>query len=1123
MYTIKLDVDLPKILFHPSPLKERLRQALKILCEALPSIDTAGEILVEKQGRLEVFTSWCTSSRTKTDSAGGDEAHTEAQSCLQPEAPVELTRGVLGHLNRPKVVIRDGNVKVVVPNGERPALVLRFRTAAGKTPSPEETAALQRAAMLIALALSFGAMGHEKEGLTQRVNLLARAVETIIGAHQDGQISQLLCEQLALIGGFDLVALYGSDTADGQLRPIAVAGKFADAIKAECSDADLQPSHIWDAVLAGQTYFVENVLQELASTPLARVLPKEHGRAAVFIPYRVNGRVGGALCLVASGSTGLLKDSLGVLDLVAKLYAEARAYHLNRNMLDLFRAVVEQSPESVLITDRAGNVLYCNRTFSEETGFSKREVLGKTPRILKSGVHDAAFYQSLWETISNGNVFSAEFINKKKSGELYKTSRIIAPINTGTASYYVAFGRDVTEEEQFKSDLVAVVNALPHPVIKVDAAGRLLHFNRAAGQIFGLEHKHEGLPLQAVLGDWFHGVWDSLRRTLRSGSSPAKRISWKSRVFMLYAQPILGLSGHPAAVAAIFVDVTSLEEESSFRQALLHLSKDLVREGRPYQRILEFAVRHTPGAEAGSLLVGGKNKPFVFRALVGYSPKLLNQELPARLRWPAGRSGPEIYRVTERARSRIRSAHPLLYKMGRIGEIIEVLTVMVPLSDTEYIVFNLDAFRPNAFSKVAMERMGLLASSLGYFLGWKHQKDRSAHLAYHDELTNLPNRKYLMDMAPRVLARTKRGEPVCIMKIDISNLSNINNLLGTRSGDKAIKTVAKRLESTFYKSDLVARVAGDEFVVVLPRCDATGARAAAKRVIRRLRDPLNIRGQLVHAHVAIGVAIAPNDGSDLDDLLSKAGFALLRAKEEGSLLAFYDPRLEKEKRIHQAVEIELEGALSRNELALFVQPILDLESNRYAHFEILVRWKFPPAVFIPAAEQAGLGPALDAYVLKRAEPLARTLQRPVFVNLLPSTLKEGLSGLPDPNLVGLEITEHSLVHSEAVEQVHRLSSSGYKLALDDFGTKYSNLSLLAELPLDLVKIDRSLVSRALDPNDDRGRVLFEGIVAAVRRVGIDLVAEGIEGEFHLRYLQSIGVRYAQGYGIARPAPFSEFS
>ncbi|WP_456414989.1 diguanylate cyclase domain-containing protein, partial [Oceanithermus profundus] len=1078
MYTIKLDVDLPKILFHSSPLKERLRQALKLVCETLPTLDGEGAVFIEEQGRLKMLASWCTSGPAKAAPGKSRGERGVVPICPDQDRPTELARDAPDLSHKARMATRDGYLDIVLPGRERPSGILRFRTIPGRNPSTKETATLRRVAALIALTISLERTSHEKRGTAQHANLLARAVETIVGAHRKDGISQLLCEQLADAGGFDLVVMYGNETTGGELSPVAVAGKLAAALRTECSNAHLQPSHVWDAVLGGQTYFVENVLEELASTPLANVLPKGQKYSAVAIPYRVNGRVGGALCIVANDTKGPLLNNVDVLDLIARMYAEARSHHLSRDTLELLRAVVEQSPESVLITDTNGKVLYCNRAFSQETGYKKGEVLGKTPRILKSGAHNDAFYQQLWKTLLSGKVFSAIFVNKKKSGALYKTSRIIAPINVGTTSYFVAFGRDITEEEQLKSDLVTVVNALPHPVIKVDTAGRLLHFNQAAGQIFGLEQRHEGLLLETVLGNWFLQVWESVARALQNDPPPPKRIARGNRVFMLYAQPIPDLLGNPIAAATVFVDVTSLEEESAFRQALLQLSKDVVREGRPYQRILEFAVRHTPGAAAGSLLVGGGKKPYVFKALVGYSRKLLNQKMPARVRWPAGRSGPEIYRVTDEMRSRIRSEYPLLYKMGRIDEIAEVLTAVVPLSDTEFIVFNLDAFQPNTFGRIAIERMGLLANSLGYFLGWKHQKERSAHIAYHDELTGLPNRKYLMDMAPRILARAKRGEPVCVMKIDVSNLNNINNLLGTRAGDKALKTIAKRLESTLYEGDLLTRVAGDEFIAVLPKCDATGARTAAARILRRMKEPFNIRGRTIPAHIVIGVSVAPGDGSNLDGLLRKAGLALLRAKEEGAPLAFYNPALEKEQRVHQAVEIELEVALSKNELELFVQPILDLDNNRYAHFEILLRWKFSPTVFVPVAEQTGLGPTLDAYVLKRAERLAQLLKRPVFVNLLPSTLKEGLPEFPDPNLVGFEITEHGLVKPEAIEQVQNLASLGYRLALDDFGTKYSNLALLAELPINFVKMDRSLVSRALEPGDAKGKALFEGLVAA---------------------------------------------
>ncbi|ADR35575.1 diguanylate cyclase/phosphodiesterase with PAS/PAC and GAF sensor(s) [Oceanithermus profundus DSM 14977] len=1107
MRTFEVQRRLIGTLLEPLPLEERLARALAQLCRnPWPGLAPRAAVFLQEGGRLRLAAAYGLEpeERARCDAAG------PGSCACGPD---------------PESGARQGHATFPIPAGNAPVGVLHLCLAPGEELGAATRGFLEETARLVGLVVRHEqtARAHRRADRARRV--LLRALEAALGAESWSGFARSLTETLVDAGGYPLAAVWtrGRGAALDFVAGAGDALEYARSIKVTLDDAPTGRGPGGRALKEGRPVVLQNALEDPTFAPWRPTAERYGLRANAAFPFAVEGRPVGVLSVYAGEADAFEGEELEMLERVAQLLGEVKVRLETGERLELFRAVIEQIPESILITDTEGRIEFANRTFVAETGYALEEVLGRNPRILKSNRHSPSFYRSLWQALKAGRTFRATFVNRRKTGELYPSDRLIAPVRARGKEYYVAFGRDTGAEERTKAELTAVLDALPQPVIMVDLAGRLLRFNRAAARVFELKDEHRGRPVPLLHPQGPEGFLKRLEQLRRGGEVPPLHFQWQGRSFRVHPQPVRGLGQEPAGVVAVFVDVTDLEKEAAFRHALLRLMQHVVEAEDPYKLVLDFALEQVPGADAGSLMIREESGDLLFVALRGHPPDLLHQRLPSHAQWPIPKNKVGIFRLSAEAHRRSKARHPKLYAAANTAEIREVLYVPIALEGQEELVLNLDAFRTNAFSERDLERMDLLAGALGFFLGWKKQKDQAAYLAYHDALTGLPNRRFFVELGSKLIARADRGEPAALLMVDVDRLKTYNDTLGHPAGDVLLKEVARRLKAALFDGDVVLRLGGDEFAAVLRGCDAGGAEKATRRILEAMAAPVQVEGRVLQPSITLGVAVAPGDGTSLPELLHKADLALLRAREEGRALAFFDAELEAARSAERELEIELKSALTGGGLDLVVQPILDLRDGSYAHFEVLLRWKEPPARFIALAERVGLGPALDAYVLDRAEALARRLGKPVFVNLLPSTLAVGVPQRPDPRWVGFEVTEHGVLKPEAHAHARELAAEGFALALDDFGTGYASLNLLYDFPLHLIKLDRGLILRALEQDDAKARALLEGLVPAMSGMGLEVLAEGVEDERHLAYLASIGVRYAQGYGIARPAPPENFS
>ncbi len=672
--------------------------------------------------------------------------------------------------------------------------------------------------------------------------------------------------------------------------------------------------------------------------------------------------------------------------------AKAREQELAR----LYRAV-EQSPVSVVITDAEGHIEYVNPQFERVTGYTQDEVLGKNPRVLKSGLTPKETYVALWTTLTRGEVWHGQLINRRKDGSTYWEEASIAPVRdpAGHTTHYIAVKEDISARKRSEEALrlhTAVFETLTEGVMITDPQQRILAVNPAFTRITGYRPDE-------VLGQ----------------------------------TPCLLASGRhdPGFCAAQWRD---LREQGWWEGEIQERRKD----GEVYPAWMNIVTVRDAG-----------------------------------------------------------------------GEVREYIAVFNDISQR------------------------------------KAAEARIRHQANFDALSGLPNRNLLLDRVARaLLAAEREGWQVALLFVDLDRFKEVNDTLGHLMGDELLKQVAVRLTACVREADTVSRFGGDEFVILLNDVKrAQDAAEVARKVLTALERPLEVGGNELHIGASIGITLYPGDSKDAVTLLRNADMAMYRAKEAGrNTYQFYTADMNDRVRRRVALAGDLRHALGRGELFVVYQPIVRLADRTLVGFEALLRWHHPqqgpisPEIFIPLAEETGLIAALGRWVLETACAQARRWQEQgrswrIGVNLSSRQLALGLEvaeverileriGL-DPQRLTLEVTEGLMLDGSTgtLDWMRAIKDLGVRLSIDDFGTGYSSLSYLKRYPMDTLKIDRAFIrDLTSDPSD---AALVKAILAMAHSLGIGVVAEGVENEAQIQFLEAHGCGFGQGWWFGRPVAAAE--
>jgi diguanylate cyclase (GGDEF)-like protein/PAS domain S-box-containing protein len=677
----------------------------------------------------------------------------------------------------------------------------------------------------------------------------------------------------------------------------------------------------------------------------------------------------------------------------AQLRRERRQAEQGLRKLSL---VVEQAADGVLITDPNGLIEYINPAFERMTGYGRDEVIGNKPSLLKSGRHDQAFYQSIWQTVTKGEIFRGTLINRRKDGDLFYEEKVITPLKDeqGHVTHLVSTGRDITERvkaDEARAQLVAILEATTDLVAILDLDGCLHYLNNAGYRLLGLDPK-------------------------------------------------------------------------------IDISKFCLTELFP-ERIKQ---------------------------------QLQSEALPIAYRTGSWSGETALRRMDE---IEVPVSQVLLVHRDAAGEVEYLSTIARDISER------------------------------------KRFEAELQHQATHDLLTGLPNRILLMDRLSAEVERARHANnSVAVLFLDMDNFKRINDSMGHTIGDILLQQIADRLQAALRPNDTIARHGGDEFAVIagdLPRSE--NVLAILRKIYSAFERPMLLGAQEAYITFCTGIALYPNDGADVEELLRNAGTAMYRAVLAGhNQYRFYAPDMNARSHELLTLETDLRLAFKRSEFIVYYQPKAELSTGRIIGMEGLIRWQHPqrglvsPAGFVSMLEESGLIIPVGEWMLSQAcsefkemglqgmrisvNVSASQFNDPELLRKVSRIMRQ--ENMP-PNALELEVTENIVMQDPeaAADTLRKLRALGVRIAIDDFGTGYSSLSYLKRFPLDALKIDQSFVrDLTRDAND---AAIIEASITLGKKLGLEVVAEGVETKEQFEFLRAHGCDLAQGYYVSRPLRKSE--
>ncbi len=810
-------------------------------------------------------------------------------------------------------------------------------------------------------------------------------------------------------------------------------------------------------------------------------------------------------------------------DITDRMNAEAAL----RESEALYRRIIETAAEGFWMIDRDHRTVDVNQALCQMLGYTRAEMMGRLP-IDFADEENQAIFRAQMARIDTAFHRDYEITLSRKGGSAVPTlfHATTHSDNAGKAESAFAFVSDLSDTKRVEAALKSsearwqfALEGLDQGVWDWDLESGSVYFSPGWKAMLGYPddqigsdfeewrqrvHEEDLAKAYAIMEAHFRGEMPiyEIEHRMRCKDGSWKWILSRGKVMERYPD------GKPKRMIGTHADVTEHRmREEKLRQAAA---------------VFENTVEGVVITDAGGSIIAINR---AFTDITGYSEAEIVGLSPNVMQ--SGRHDREFYQAMWDELNARGSWCGEIWNRRKSGTIYpQWLTISVVLDE-----HNLISHYVGVFSDITTV---------------KRSEEELNRLAYHDALTGLPNRLLLLDRISHAIRRaTRSGSRFALLFIDLDRFKNINDNLGHQTGDELLIAVSERIQKRLRAEDTLSRLGGDEFILLMEDIpNEQQAAHLARDVLSLLSQPYHISGHDIFLSASIGISLHPEDGGDAENLIKHADTAMYRAKESGrNGYQFYtrDQSVAAFQRF--SLEAALHRALERGEFELHYQPQMTLASGRITAMEALLRWRhpelglIPPDQFIPLAEETGLILPIGEWVLETACREALRChqlcgeQMTVAVNLSPLELQRGdpvnrvKRVLEDtgllPRFLELEITESSAMRrgEESIAMLHELNNLGVRLAIDDFGSGYSNLGYLKQLPVSTLKIDRVFVRDLPDDNEDAA--ITRAIIALGHSLNLNVLAEGVETQAQRVFLEHHGCDMQQGYLLAKPLPFEE--
>ena len=785
-------------------------------------------------------------------------------------------------------------------------------------------------------------------------------------------------------------------------------------------------------------------------------------------------------------------------------------------------ALIDSLIEAVWVVDTVGfRIVAVNQAALDLVGLAREDLVGKPAIELTATPEDMFFWEDVAAGLTEG-IFSETLVRGADGVPIPVERRVSRVWPDGGAPVFLVGMRDLRHQrntenmlESLLAELRATLESTADGILAIDLEGRVRNYNRRFAELWQV-------PDQLMLERDDGALFAHLASMVEDRAQYQARLEQLAQLPLLEATDAFRLRsgrtiervsrpqysrGQASGRVFAFGDISQrIDSEARLRLAakVFESSLDAVFISGPDYLLLAAnpACERLTGSLQAQLLGSSAREMFYDPHDLGFFARV-EQHLRADGLWEG-----EVWRKSE----------------GRAPRAVQVSWVLL------------------------RDEVGHASHSICFFkdLTEKHAaQQRIETLAYRDVLTGLPNRLMLtqrVDFALRMAERN--GGQFAVFFLDLDRFKNINDSMGHTFGDRVLVEVADRIKQCLRDVDTLCRLGGDEFVLFLQQADAHGAETGAQRILEALARPFQIDGMSFSVGCSIGVALYPEDGKTLDELIQFADIAMYRVKERGrGNFRFYQPQMNVDVLSRMKMDHAMRLAMQQGRFRLHYQPQIALATGALVGAEALVRWSDPelgevaPAIFIALAEETGFIITIGNWVLEEAvrqavswqdagTPVtvsinvsALQFQQADFVQMVGDTLRA--AGLRSP-LLELELTESILVQDadEALGRLHALAAIGVGLSIDDFGTGYSSLAYLKRFPISKLKIDRSFVMGL--PQDESDRAIVSATIGMARGLNLDVVAEGVETEAQREYLLGLQCASFQGFLCAPALPAAEF-